>query len=106
VKILDAQIVHPHAHQFPLLRAPFFAGLDLQFVPSIRTIRLRVDGANLVHGRVNSLSEVLDVLHQIDAPVGQFFRDLPMGEHSHKLEDEFIFTCPLGNRLVASPSKR
>ena len=106
VKFPDAQIVHPHAHQFPLLRAPFFAGFDLQFVPSIRTIRSKVGGADLVHGRVNSLSEVLHVLHQINAPVGQFFRDLPMGEHPHKLEDEFIFTCRPGDRLVPSLSER
>lgn len=33
----DAQIIHSHTHQFPLFRTPFFAGLALQFVPSIRT---------------------------------------------------------------------
>ena len=40
---LNPQVVHPHAHQFPLFHAPFFAGLDLQLVPSNRTIHRRLE---------------------------------------------------------------
>lgn len=58
-----------------------------------------VDSFNI---RVNGLSEVLHILHQIDGPVGQLFRDLSVREHPHELEDEFIFSCTHGNRLVQS----
>ena len=30
----DAQIVHPHAHQFSLLRAPPLTGGNLQLIPA------------------------------------------------------------------------
>ena len=55
--------------------------------PSIcifKSIRSKVDGADGVHIRINGLSEVLHVLHQINGPVGQLLRNLPMGEHPHE----------------------
>ena len=52
--------------------------------------------------RVNGLSKVLYVLHQIDGPVGQLFRNLSVREHPHELEDEFVFSCTRENRLVQS----
>jgi len=105
----DVQIVHPHTHQFLLFRTPLFTGLGLQFVPAIRTIRHhpqsdQVDNAGSVRVRINGLSKVLHVLHQINGPVGQFFRNLSMREHPHELEDEFVFAWARENRLVPSTS--
>lgn len=52
--------------------------------------------------RVNGLSKVLHILHQIDGPVGQLFRNLSMREHPHELEDEFVFSWIHENRSLQS----
>jgi len=47
----------------------------------------QVDNAGSVRVRIDGLSKVLHVLHQINGPVSQLFRNLPMREHPHELED-------------------
>ena len=60
---------------------------------------------SLTHVRVNGLSKVLNVLHQIDGPVGQFLCNLPMREHAHEQEDEFVFAWEHENRFIPSLSE-